>query len=69
MTAGRGIFTLGLILVLVGLLVEFAPPLRLGRLPGDLSFGNGNFRLYVPLGTSLVLSIVVTLLFALFGRR
>jgi hypothetical protein len=69
MTAGRAIVALGLVLVLVGLLVEFAPALRLGRLPGDLTFGNGNVRVYVPLGTSLLLSIVLTLLFWLFGRR
>jgi hypothetical protein len=69
MSAGRAILTLGLLLVVVGLLVEFAPALRLGRLPGDFSLGNSNFRVYVPLGTSLLLSIVLTLLFGLFGRR
>jgi len=69
MTAGRAVVTLGLILVVAGLLLEFAPALRLGRLPGDFSFGGGNFRVYVPLGTSILLSVLLTLLFGLFGRR
>jgi len=38
-------------------------------LPGDLSFGNGNVRVFVPLGTSLVLSLLLTLLLNLFLRR
>jgi hypothetical protein len=69
MTPGRALVALGLLLVAAGLLIEFAPALRLGRLPGDLSFGNGNFRVYVPIGTSILLSLVLTLLFGLFGRR
>ncbi|MGP6158513.1 MAG: DUF2905 domain-containing protein [Vulcanimicrobiaceae bacterium] len=69
MTAGRAILTLGLVLVAAGLLIEFAPGLRLGRLPGDLTFGNGNVRIYVPLATSILLSLVLTLVFGLFARR
>ena len=57
----------GLVLAVVGLLLEFAPALRLGRLPGDVPFGGTNWRVFVPLGTSLLLSIVLTLVFALVG--
>jgi hypothetical protein len=39
------------------------------RLPGDLSFGKGNTRVYVPLGTSIVLSVVLTIVLNLFVRR
>ncbi len=58
----------GAALLVLGLAVEYLP-LRLGRLPGDLSFGTGNVRFFLPLGTSLLISIVLTLLFALFQRR
>jgi hypothetical protein len=66
---GRAIIALGVAIVVVGALVEFAPALRLGRLPGDFTFGNQNFRLFIPLGTSLLLSILLTIILALMNRR
>jgi hypothetical protein len=65
--AGRALNVFGLILVGIGLLIEFAPWLRLGRLPGDVSFGSGNVRVYFPIVTSLVISVILSLLFALFS--
>jgi hypothetical protein len=69
MTPGRALIALGLVIVAAGALVEFAPALRLGRLPGDFSFGNQNVRVFIPLGTSIVLSIVITIVLALMNRR
>ena len=40
----------------------------LGRLPGDFSVKRGNFAFYFPLATSIILSILLTLIFALFRR-
>jgi hypothetical protein len=57
----------GLVLAVVGILLEFAPALRLGRLPGDISFGGPNWRVYIPIGTSLLLSVVLTLVFSIFA--
>jgi hypothetical protein len=45
------------------------PALRIGRLPGDLRVERGNFRFYFPLATSIVVSVVLSLLLWLFGRR
>ena len=67
MTLGRSLLVFGLVLAVVGILLELAPALRLGRLPGDVSFGGPSWRVYVPLGTSLLLSVVLTLVFALVG--
>jgi hypothetical protein len=67
-TPGRVLIAAGVALLIVGLVVEYTP-VRLGRLPGDLSFGSGNVRFFVPLGTSLLISVVLTLLFALLQRR
>jgi hypothetical protein len=39
------------------------------RLPGDVFIQRGNWSFYFPLGTSILLSIVLSILFALFGRR
>ena len=43
--------------------------LPIGRLPGDISYRKGNFGFYFPLATSVVVSIVLTLLMMLFGRK
>jgi len=61
------VLVFGLLLVAIGLLLEFAPALKLGRLPGDFSFGGSGWRVYIPLGTSLLLSVVLTVVLALFN--
>jgi hypothetical protein len=58
---------LGGILLLAGSLSGKVP--WLGRLPGDIVIERGGWSVYVPLGTSLLLSIVLTLVLAVFGRR
>ena len=40
-----------------------------GRLPGDLSFRRGNARIYVPLVTCLIVSVVASIVLNLFFRR
>lgn len=67
MNPGRLLLVLGLAIAGFGLLIELVPALRLGRLPGDFSFGGPGWRVYLPLGTSLLLSVVLSLIFALFG--
>ncbi len=51
------------------LAAERLPWLRLGRLPGDLRVERGNFRFYFPLATSILVSVVLSFLLWLFGRR
>ena len=57
---------IGLIIVGVGLLTMIGLPF--GRLPGDMTFRRGNTTFYFPLGTSILLSIILTLLFAILRR-
>jgi uncharacterized membrane-anchored protein len=67
---GRPLFLLGALLVAVGIVLMLASRLSwLGRLPGDLSFGGRSWRVYLPLGTSLLISVVLTLILLLFRRR
>ena len=63
---------LGRILLIGGLVVAAVGAVFLlggGRLPGDLSFGRGNARVYIPLATCLIVSVVATLVLNLFSRR
>jgi hypothetical protein len=67
---GRVLILFGLILVVAGAWLLWGPRIPwLGRLPGDLSFGGAGWRVYIPLGTSLVLSLVLSLLLWLLSRR
>ena len=68
-TLGRTIAILGLVLLLARILMMLLAHLGLTSLPGDLSFRRGRFAVYVPLGLSLLLSIVLTVLLNLFFRR
>ena len=58
----------GLSLLLVGLLWPWLGKLPLGRLPGDIVVERGSFRLYFPVTTTVLLSLVATLLYWLFRR-
>ena len=58
---------LGGIFLLLGNLSGKVP--WIGRLPGDIYIERGNWSFYFPLATSIILSIILTLLFSLFGRR
>lgn len=67
---GRALVIVGVVLALIGAWLAWGPRVPwLGRLPGDFSFGGANWKVYVPLGTSIVLSIVLTLLLRWLTRR
>ena len=64
---GRFLILAGLVIAGVGLLMTLGLPL--GRLPGDFAVKRGNFSIYFPLATSLLVSLVLTLVMMFFGRR
>jgi DUF2905 family protein len=67
---GRLLLIFGLILAGLGGLLLLAGQIPfLGRLPGDFSFGSGNVRVYIPLATSIILSLVLTVVLNLLARR
>ena len=66
---GRPLIVVGAVLLLVGLFLTFGPRIPgLGRLPGDIVWRRGNTTVYFPVVTCLVLSLVLSLLFALFRK-
>jgi hypothetical protein len=67
---GRPLIILGLILVVAGLAITFAPklPTWLGRLPGDFHFKRNNFSFHFPLATCLLISAILSFIMWLFRR-
>ena len=63
---GRMLVLVGLGIAGVGVLIMLGLPL--GRLPGDVVLRRGNFAVYVPISTSIVLSLLLTLLLAFLRR-
>jgi hypothetical protein len=62
----RLLVVVGIVIAGVGLLMMAGVPF--GRLPLDFSYRRGNFGFYFPLGTSIVISIILTVLLALLRR-
>jgi len=58
----------GVALVAVGLIVLAAQRFGLGRLPGDIVIERDGFTLYLPLATSLIVSLALTLVLWLLSR-
>lgn len=69
---GKAIILLGLALVVMGLALWAAPWIRwlngIGRLPGDFYVRRGDFTVYFPLTTAIIISLALTILFALMRR-
>jgi hypothetical protein len=67
---GKLLLVFGVLLVLAGLALMLVGRVPwLGRLPGDIHIERGSWTFYFPLATSLVLSVVLTLILWIIGRR
>ena len=63
---GKTLVFVGLGIAALGLVIMLGVPI--GRLPGDIYVKRPGFQFYFPLTTSIILSIILTLIFALFRR-
>jgi hypothetical protein len=68
MSLGRLLVMLGIVLVVLGVLWPWIAKLGLGRLPGDIVIERENFRLYIPIVTSLIVSIVLSVILWFLNR-
>jgi len=67
---GKILVGFGLLIALAGVVLVLVGRVPwIGRLPGDIHIQRGNFIVYFPLATSLLLSVVLTLLLYVVGRR
>ena len=65
---GLSLIVLGAGAVIVGLLIYSGALSWFGRLPGDIRHESDNLRVYVPIVSMLIISIVLSLLFYLLRR-
>jgi len=67
---GKTVITIGIILVAVGILMTIAGKIPgVGKLPGDILIKKENFSFYFPLTTCILLSIILSTIMYLFGRK
>ena len=66
---GRLLVVVGILLVVVGGLAMVGIRLPFGRLPGDIAIAGERGGIFIPLGTMLVISIVLSVLASIFLRR
>ena len=66
---GKVLIVTGIFLVAIGLLLTFGGKLNfIGKLPGDLRIERENFSFFFPLGTCLLISLLLSLIFWIFRR-
>jgi len=66
---GKFLIVAGTVIIVIGLLFVLSDKIPLGRLPGDFSIGSGRFKVYIPIATSIMLSVVLTIILNFFARR
>jgi hypothetical protein len=66
---GKTLIIFGVILVVIGLLLTLGDKIPwIGRLPGDIIIKRERFTFYFPIVTCIIISLILTLLFALFRK-
>jgi uncharacterized membrane protein YidH (DUF202 family) len=66
---GRLLVIVGAVLLLLGLVLWLGPKIPwLGKLPGDITYKRDNFTVYLPLGTCILLSVILSLILYLFRK-
>lgn len=67
---GRVLMIMGIVILTIGFLLSFSDklPYNLGRLPGDITIKKEGFTFYFPITTSIIISVILSLLFYLFGK-
>ena len=56
-------------MVVAGLVVHFAPRFPWpGRLPGDIVIDRGNYKMYIPITTSILLSVLISVILYLINK-
>ena len=67
---GKWFMVAGALILLIGALLQYAPQTLnwFGRLPGDIRIQTGNTRVFIPITSMLIVSVVFTILVNVFRR-
>lgn len=67
---GKWLIIIGAVLVVLGALVQFAPGAVswFGRLPGDIRYESGSTRVYIPITSMILVSLVLSLIVGFLRR-
>jgi uncharacterized protein HemY len=64
----RTLIIIGIIILLAGILWPWLIKLPIGKLPGDIIIDKPNFKVYIPITTMVIISLLLTLIFWLFKK-
>ena len=69
--AGKLLIWLGAAILVLGLVIQYAPGLIgwFGKLPGDIDISRDGTRIFIPITSMIIVSLVLTLILNLFFRR
>ena len=59
---GKWLIAVGIFIAVLGVLVMLLGRVGLFKLPGDLQFGSKNWRVYIPIASCLIISVILTLI-------
>ena len=59
---GKMLIVLGLIIATIGIFMLGLSKLGLFRLPGDIEFGGKNWRVFIPIASCIVISVILSLI-------
>ncbi len=66
---GKTLIILGVVLVATGIIISFWDKIPfIGKLPGDLIFKGKNYTIYIPIVTSILLSLLISLILYFFRK-
>jgi hypothetical protein len=71
MTTGKWLISVGIVLLVLGLIVSYAPWLTnwFGKLPGDIRIQDNNKAVFIPITSMIIISIILSIIVNLFFRR
>lgn len=59
----------GVILIIAGVIIHFSPKLPFpGKLPGDIVIDRENFKMYIPITTSILISVIISVILFLINK-
>jgi hypothetical protein len=64
----RFLIIFGIVLIVIGILWPLLTKIGLGKLPGDIVIERGRIRIYIPLATAVIVSLVLSAILSLAGR-